>query len=304
MSASGTASRLVIACFLLLGVAGHPQAQQGPQQAQPKPQQTQQSQQTKPFQPEVGQPGKDVMYLATVQPLVEKMLDMAQVTPRDYVIDLGSGDGRTVIAAARRGARALGIEYNPDLVALSKANAANARVGAKATFKQADIFATDFSHATVITMFLLPAINMKLRPTILAMKPGTRIVSNSFGMEDWMPDATAKVPECAESDEADHCTALLWIVPAKAEGGWQLGSGELTGELTLKQHFQELSGTLTVSGTLTESRSTPISDAKMRGDKITFSAGNTVYTGRLNGNQMKGTSTTSGRTAPWTATRR
>src|SRR6186713_204419 len=161
----------------------------------------------KPFQPQVGQLGKDVVWVPTGTPLVERMLDMAKVTPQDYVIDLGSGDGRTVIAAAKRGARALGVEYNPDMVTLSKKNAADAGVTARASFVQADLFATDFSQATVLTMFLLPQINMRLRPTILNMKPGTRVVSNTFTMEDWEPDQTANVGGECES----WCTALFWV---------------------------------------------------------------------------------------------
>ena len=142
----------------------------------------------KQFEPQVGQAGKDVVWVPTPQALVDKMLDMAKVTPQDFVMDLGSGDGRTVITAAKRGARAQGVEYNPDMVTLAKKNAAAAGVSDKATFVQADLFATDFSKAQVITMFLLPSINIKLRPTILNMRPGTRVVSNSFTMEDWQAD--------------------------------------------------------------------------------------------------------------------
>ena len=154
-------------------------------------QQAQQAQQVKTFQPEVGQAGKDVVWVPTPQVLVDKMLDMAKVTPSDYVIDLGSGDGRTVITAAKRGARALGIEYNPDMVELSTANAAKEGVSDRAKFMKADLFETDFSQATVVTMFLLPDINLKLRPKILEMKPGTRIVSNSFTMGEWEADESA-----------------------------------------------------------------------------------------------------------------
>jgi hypothetical protein len=237
----------------------------------------------KPFQPQVGQLGKDVVWVPTGTPLVEKMLDMAKVTPQDYVIDLGSGDGRTVIAAARRGAKALGVEYNPDMVALSKKNAAEAGVSGRATFVQADLFATDFSQATVLTMFLLPQINMRLRPTILDMKPGTRVVSNTFTMEDWEPDQTAHIEGECES----WCTALFWIVPAKVEGAWKMPQGTLT----LSQKFQYLTGTL---------GSEPISNAKMTGAEIRFTAGGTVYSGRVNGNTMQGTTATG---ASWTASR-
>src|SRR5574341_589808 len=198
------------------------------------------------FQPEVGQAGKDVVWVPTPQVLVDKMLDMAKVTPKDYVIDLGSGDGRTVITAAKRGSKALGIEYNPDMVELSKRNAAKEGVSDKASFVKADLFESDFSQATVITMFLLPTINLKLRPKILDLKPGTRIVSNSFDMEQWKPDETATVSGCN-----NWCTAYLWIVPAKVEGTWQLAQGELT----LSQSFQMISGALK-----TASNATPIAN--------------------------------------------
>src|SRR5918993_141451 len=188
------------------------------------------------FKPEVGQEGKDVIWVPTPQELVEKMLDMAKVTPKDYVIDLGSGDGRTVITAAKRGAKALGIEYNPDMVELSKRNAAKEGVADKASFIKADLFESDFSQAQVITMFLLPDINIRLRPKILDLKPGTRIVSNSFTMGDWSSDETADV----KNGCASYCTAHLWIVPAKVQGTWQTPQGELT----LKQNYQFISGTL------------------------------------------------------------
>ena len=179
----------------------------------PPPSQTQQ----KPFEPVVGQAGKDVVWVPTPQALVNKMLDMAKVTPADFLMDLGSGDGRTVITAAKRGVKAMGIEYNPDMVALSIRNAAEAGVSDKATFVKADIFESDFSKATVITLFLLPDLNLRLRPKLLDMAPGTRVVSNSFRMEAWEPDHTETVSE----DCVSWCTALLWIVPAKVEGTWQ-----------------------------------------------------------------------------------
>ena len=241
------------------------------------------------YQPHVGQEGKDVIWVPTPQALVDKMLDLAKLTPKDYVIDLGSGDGRTVITAAKRGARAMGIEYNPDMVELSKRNAEKAGVSDKATFVKADLFESDFSKATVITMFLLPEINIKLRPKILDLKPGTRIVSNSFDMEDWKPDQKATVKD----DCASYCTALLWIVPAKVEGTWQLPQGELT----LKQQFQMISGTLKSGGS-----NTPITGGKLRGNQITFSAGGARYTGRVSGNAMEGT-VSGGSGGKWKATR-
>ncbi len=239
------------------------------------------------YEPSVGQEGKDVVWVPTPQALVDKMLDMAKVTPKDYVIDLGSGDGRTVITAAKRGSKALGIEYNPDMVELSKRNAAKEGVSDKANFVKADLFESDFSQAQVITMFLLPSINIKLRPKILDLKPGTRIVSNSFDMEDWKADETATASGC------DHwCTAHLWIVPAKVGGTWKLPQGELD----LKQTFQMISGTLR-NGNVT----TPIS-GKLNGDQISFTAGAAQYSGRVNGNAIEGT-VKGGSDGKWSATR-
>jgi precorrin-6B methylase 2 len=239
----------------------------------------------KPYEPQVGQSGKDVVWVPTPQALVEKMLDMAKVTPQDFVIDLGSGDGRTVITAAKRGARAMGIEYNPDMVELSKRNAAKEGVSDKATFVKADLFETDFSKAQVVTMFLLPSINLKLRPKILDLKPGTRIVSNSFNMEDWEADQT----ETISDDCTSWCTAMLWIVPAKVDGVWSHPQGELK----LTQQFQMVSGSL---------GSQPISEGRLRGDELTFKAGNTAYTGKVEGNVIRGAGANGG--GSWTATRK
>jgi hypothetical protein len=230
------------------------------------------AQATKPFEPTVGQAGKDVVWVPTPQALVERMLDIAKVTPQDFLMDLGSGDGRTVIAAAKRGLRAQGVEYNPDMVALSQRNAKEAGVTERATFVRADLFETDFSKAQVVTMFLLPSINLRLRPKILEMKPGTRIVSNTFTMDDWEADESSAIG----GDCTSWCTAHLWIVPAKVEGTWQTAQGALT----LTQQFQMLSGTL---------GSSPISEGRLRGEEITFKVGNATYTGRVSGNAMNGT---------------
>ncbi len=229
----------------------------------------------KPFEPSVGQAGKDVVWVPTPQVLVEKMLDLARITPQDLHYDLGSGDGRTVITAAKRGARSMGIEYNPDMVALSKKNAADAGMTARATFTEADLFETDFSKANVVTLFLLPSINMKLRPKILDMPPGTRIVANTFTMEDWAADQT----ETVSGDCVSWCTALLWVVPAKVAGTWQIG----TNTLTLTQTFQMLEGTLGGAA---------ITDAKMTGDDIAFTVGGGPrYAGTVKGNTITGTVT-------------
>ena len=239
------------------------------------------------YQPQVGQDGKDVIWVPTPQALVEKMLDIAKVTPKDYVIDLGSGDGRTVITAAKRGVKALGIEYNPDMVELSKRNAAKEGVSERASFMKADLFETDFSEATVITMFLLPDINIRLRPKILNLKAGTRIVSNSFTMGDWTADDTVVVKDGCVS----YCTAYLWLVPAKVEGNWSLGDGELS----LKQTYQMISGSLRRGG-----KAVPIANGKLHGDQITFNAAGSVYLGRVNGNSMEGTISSGGN---WQASR-
>ena len=232
------------------------------------------------FEPKVGQPGKDVIWVPTPESLVERMLDMARVTAQDFVVDLGSGDGRTVIAAAKRGAKALGIEYNPDMVALSRANAEKAGVADRATFVQGDVFASDFSQATVVTMYLLPSLNLKLRSTLLAMKPGTRVVSHAFNMGDWDADETATVNGYA---------AYLWIVPAKVQGRWQATGPSGTFELTLGQTYQKITGKVSGSG-LTPGVADPI----LQGDRIEFTLVDTggrfvKFRGTVKGDVMEGT---------------
>ena len=242
---------------------------------------------TEAYKPVVGQAGKDVVWVPTPQPLVDKMLEMANLTRNDIHFDLGSGDGRTVITAAKRGANSTGVEYNPDMVALSKRLAQQEGVGSTAKFVEGDIFKTDFRHATVVTLFLLSDLNLKLRPTLLDMKPGTRVVSNTFTMGEWKPDQTQAVTE--KDGCTAYCTAHLWIVPAKVGGKWRLPDGELQ----LTQTFQELTGTLGAS---------PV-QGSLRGDQITFVAGNAQYTGRVNGNTVTGRVTTGSSTRPFTATR-
>lgn len=239
------------------------------------------------YAPRVGQAGKDVVWVPTPEALVDKMLELAKVTPQDYLIDLGSGDGRTVITAAKRGTRAHGIEYNPDMVELSKRTAAAAGVGDKATFVKADLFESDFSQATVITMFLLPQINLKLRPKILDLKPGTRIVSNSFTMGEWEPDESGSTNDHCSG----WCTALLWIVPAKVEGSWQFADGEII----LKQSYQMITGSLEAGG-----RSASLVGARLRGDEIYIRTDDNEYRGRVSGDTISGTSKSG---AEWKATR-
>ena len=254
--------------------------------------QAQENQSANGFIPQVGQQGKDVVWVPTPQELVDKMLNIAKVTPDDYVIDLGSGDGRTVITAAKIGAKATGIEYNPDMVALSKENAKKEGVGDKAEFIQADLYETDFSKATVITMFLLPEINLKLRPRLLDLKPGTRIVSNTFTMGDWEADQEVTTEENWNSWN----TAYLWIIPAKVGGKWKLGNGEID----FTQEFQFVKGTLNSGG-----KSISVSDGRLDGNSITFTIGNEKYSGTVGDKLIKGTVTnaSAGTMSDWIATR-
>lgn len=268
------AARLVMGATLLVMAPQHAAGQAA--EAQPP------VAQNPPYEPQSGQEGKDVVWVPTPDALVEAMLDIAQVTAADRVIDLGSGDGRTVIAAAKRGATARGIEYNPDMVTLAQRRAADAGVTARATFEEADLFETDLSDATVITMFLLSSINLELRPTLLTLRPGTRIVSNTFSMGEWEPDARVSVEDECNS----WCTALFWVVPAKVGGTWRMGERTLT----LMQEFQMVTGTL---------GDAPIVDGRVRGDQVTFTVGETSYTARVSGDVMEGTA--AGR--PWRASR-
>ena len=247
------------------------------------------------FEPKVGQPGKDVIWVPTPNSLVERMLDMAHVTPKDFLVDLGSGDGRTVIAAAKRGVKALGIEFNPDMVALSQANAERAGVAERATFVHGDVFKEDFGQASVVTMYLLSSLNVKLRPTLLEMKPGTRIVSHAFNMGNWSPDETSSV---------NGYTAYLWIVPAKVQGRWQATGPSGAFELTLDQTYQKISGKVAGSG-LTPN----VTDPLLEGNRIQFTlvdgGGRFLrFRGSVNGDAMEGTVQAPGGTeARWSARR-
>jgi SAM-dependent methyltransferase len=248
------------------------------------------AQETKQYEPQIGQAGKDVVWVPTPQSLVEKMIDMAKVTPEDLVMDLGSGDGRNIIAAAKRGARAIGVEFNPDMVELSKRMAANEGVSDKATFIEGDMYEADISKATVMALFLLTDNMEQLLPKFLALKPGSRIVANTFGFRSWDPDETQTVEEGCTS----WCKALLWIVPAKVEGTWRLPEGELV----LEQKYQVLSGTLTIDG-----RPTPIGNGRVRGDQITFAIGDKQYSGSINGQKISGTFKSAAADGSWEATR-
>jgi SAM-dependent methyltransferase len=165
---------------------------------------------TKEFEPTVGQAGKDVVWVPSPEATVEKMLDIAKLTPQDYVIDLGSGDGRNIIAAAKRGARGHGVEYNPDMVELSNRRAKEAGVADKARFIQGDMYEADISKATVLALFLLPENLRKLKPKFEALPPGSRIVANTFSIEGWEPVYTETLPNCTS-----WCTVMLYIVPKR-----------------------------------------------------------------------------------------
>jgi hypothetical protein len=251
---------------------------------------------SKEYTPSVGQEGKDVIWVPTPQSLVDRMLTMAQVKPTDYVVDLGSGDGRTVITAAKKfGANALGIEYNPDMVELAKRNAEKEGVSGKAQFMKADIFTTDFSKANVLTLYLLPSLNVKLRPTILNMRPGTRVVSHAFTMDDWQPDQT---------DSSEGRTAYMWIVPAKVGGTWKLdvgGGGARSYEATFLQQYQNVGGSAKFDG-----KPVTFTQGKLRGDTITFSIEDGVtkrdFSGRVVGDKIEGT-VKGGSDGKFTATR-
>lgn len=235
-----------------------------------------------PFEPEVGQPGKDVVWVPTPAAVVEKMLDMARVTRDDLVMDLGSGDGRNIIAAAKRGARAIGVEFNPEMVELSQRLAREAGVADLATFIRGDMFTADISKATVMALFLLPANLERLSPTFLTLAPGSRLVMNTFDIPDWEPDEKETVGD----DCTTWCTSLLYYVPANASGRWTTARGTLT----LEQNFQMLTGTLSKDGVDTRVR------GRLRGTALTLTIDDetlrvTVTGDRLDGPQLSGTRT-------------
>ena len=243
-------------------------------------------------QPAVGQDGKDVEWVPTPEALIETMLDMAELRADDVLMDLGSGDGRLVIEAARRGARAIGVEYDAELVALSRERAADAGMSGQVTFLQADLFQIDLTEATVITLFLLPDLNLRLRPTLLDLAPGTRIVSNTWDMGDWAADETIQLDPCP-----GFCTALLWIVPARIAGAWTTEDGEYT--FRFDQQFQVATGTLHQQGGGT----LPLNEVALTGDALTARADGVLYRGLVDGDTITGTATTGGRQSAWTVTR-
>lgn len=243
------------------------------------------------FVPTIGQEGKDVVWVPTSPELVELMLDMANVTPQDFVMDLGSGDGRNITAAARRGARARGVEFNPDMVAVSRRLAREAGVADRAEFVQGDMYAADISQATVLALFLLPQNLEQLKDKFLALRPGTRIVLNTFTLDGWEPVETRRL----ENNCTSWCTALLLLVPAQVAGEWQFDGGRLT----LVQEFEGVTGTLARTGAATQGVT-----GSVRASDVTLRVDGRTYTGRVDNNRITGTVTeTGGATRPFTATR-
>jgi len=259
------------------------------------------AQKDKSYEPHIGQPGKDVIWVPTPDEVVERMLRMAQVTPDDYVVDLGAGDGKIAIAAVKKfGARSLGIEYNPDMARHAQLNVERAGAAGRARIVQGDIFVSDFSQATVVTMYLLPALNLKLRPQLLAMRPGTRVVSHSFSMDDWEAD---------EISSLDGRRAYFWVVPAAVAGAWTL---ELAGggaaeklELTLEQRYQKIEGTVALGNALGGLR-----EPRLRGYLVAFAYvdGKGVlreFSGKVSGARMEGTfRADNGTEGRWTAAKK
>jgi hypothetical protein len=237
------------------------------------------------YKPARGQSGKDVIWIPTPPELVEKMLTMAKVTPQDRVFDLGSGDGIIPITAAQKfQANAVGIEFNPNMAEFARRKVAEAGVQDKVRIITGDIFKEDFSSAQVVTMYLLPELNLRLRPTILQMKPGTRVVAHAFDMGDWQADETAI---------AAGAYAYLWIVPASVQGNWSVtfDIGK-TARINLEQTFQNVGGTITLDG-----RTLQLLGGRLRGEDLSFQfrgGAQTVsnFKGKVNGNRLSGTITT------------
>jgi Methyltransferase domain len=250
------------------------------------------------YQPQRGQTGKDVIWVPTSPELVHRMLTMAKVSSQDIVYDLGAGDGIIAITAAKQfGAQAYGIEYNPQMALHAQRNARLAGVSDRVHIRQGDIFEEKFDEATVVTLYLLPHLNLKLRPTLLKMKPGTRIVSHAFDMGEWEPD---------DKVSHEYAHAFLWVVPSAVQGQWRLKEVDSQAEVLLEidQIFQRIGGSITEKG-----RKTPLLGAELRGDKIAFRYVGVdqqlrSITALVQGNQMQGVMTLQGGQLPIEATRR
>jgi SAM-dependent methyltransferase len=253
-----------------------------------------QQQTAKPFEPVSGQAGKDVVWVPSPPEMVDKMMQMANVGPKDFVIDLGSGDGRNIIAAAKLGANALGVEYNPDMVTLSERLAKEAGVAEKAKFVQHDMYEYDISKANVLALFLLPVNMNKLSPKFFNLAPGSRIVANTFGIDGWQPDFRETLPPASQCES--WCEVLLWIVPAKVAGAWTMGNGSMS----LSQEYQQLQGTVT-----TDLQTDQVTAGKLLGNEITMTVNGTQYKGTVSadGKTIDGTITTGSGSIPWRARR-
>lgn len=223
-----------------------------------------------------GQPGKDAVWVPTPQALVDRMLDMAAVRPGERVIDLGSGDGRLVITAAKRGAQAMGVEYEPQLVDYARRMAEKEGVSHLARFVREDLFETDLSGADVITLFLLRDMNLKLRPKLLALKPGTRIVANTFDLGEWLPDRSENLT-LEDGCNSAWCLAMMWTVPARVAGVHRLPQGEFV----LTQAFQMLSGTAKVGG-----REFPVAGS-VQGEAVTLTGDGRTWYGKVEDGRLR-----------------
>jgi len=241
----------------------------------------------KEFTPISGQAGKDVVWVPTPMETVGLMLDIAKVTTKDFVIDLGSGDGRNIIYAAKRGARGLGVEYNPDMVELSKRTAAKEGVGHLAEFIQGDMFEADISKATVLALFLLPDNLNKLEPKFLKLNPGTRIVANTFGITGWTPDLEQNV----EGECRAWCKVILYTVPAPVSGDWKVGD----------ERFQIIQTAQTLSGYQIKGRTSLPLQGRVDGNQIYFRVAGVNYSGTIKGDRIEGVAETKGKRTPWRA---
>lgn len=232
------------------------------------------------YEPEMGQLGKDSVWAPTPDRLITRMLQMADTGPNDVVIDLGSGDGRIPVMAAKQfGARGIGVEFDADLVAYSIRLAERRGVAERATFIRQDLFETDLSQASVVAMYIGPEVTMKLRPKLLSLKPGTRVVTHQFTMGDWEPDEMARV---------ENAPGYLWVVPARVEGRWRLQFADQHFAIDMKQHFQMLSGSASING-----KSLPLLAARVRGESIRFSiidanGDSRTFTGTIGAGTMQG----------------
>jgi hypothetical protein len=242
------------------------------------------AQQKEEFVPQVGQPGKDVVWVPSPEETVAKMMEVGKINAQDFVVDLGSGDGRNVIAAAKLGARGLGVEYNNDMVELSKKNAIKEGVTERAQFVQGDMYQADFSKATALALFLLPSNLTELRNKIFNLQPGTRVVLNTFSIPEWDPDESVVLENCTS-----WCTVYLNIVPAKIAGTWRTSQGM---EVTFTQQYQMVTGT-------GKNAQGPVAvSGRLRGNELTLSTGKQDFTGVVKGNTIEGTQRQAGGGAP------